>query len=74
MALTHPSPPWGWVKALLQSVDDQPDAASVQAQFDRIGDALADKLPAVAEHLEPARSDINGLHRLPQGTVAADLI
>jgi putative transposase len=44
----------------------------VHAQFDRIGDALADKLPAVAERLETARSDINGLHRLPQGTVAAD--
>jgi putative transposase len=73
MAVT-PKPSWGRVKALLRSVYDQPDAANVHAQFDHIGDALADKLPAVAAHRETARSDINGLHRLPQGTVAADLI
>jgi putative transposase len=30
----------------------------VHAQFDRILDALTDKLPAVAEHLQSARSDI----------------
>ena len=49
---------WGWVKALLHSVYDQPDAEAVHAQFDRIVDALADKLPAVAAHLEEARADI----------------
>jgi len=26
----------GWVKALLHSVDDQPDAEAVNAQFDRV--------------------------------------
>jgi transposase-like protein len=46
-----PKNAWGWVKALLHSVYDQPDAAAVHAQFDRILDALVDKLPAVAEHL-----------------------
>jgi putative transposase len=70
----HTQAPLRLGEALLHSVYDQPDAASVHAQFDRIGDALADKLPAVAEHLETACSDIIGLHRLPQGTVAADLI
>jgi transposase-like protein len=40
------------------SVYDQPDADAVQAQFDRIVDALADKLPAVVAHLEEARADI----------------
>ena len=34
------------MRALLHSVYDQPDAASVHAQFDRILDALAEKLPA----------------------------
>jgi len=53
-----PKSSWGWVKALLHSVYDQPDAEAVHAQFDRIVDALADKLPAVAEHLEQARADI----------------
>jgi putative transposase len=57
MAVT-PKNSWGWVKALLQSVYDQPDAAAVHAQFDRIVDALTDKLPRVAEHLETARADI----------------
>src|SRR6187200_1169814 len=53
-----PKSSWGWVKALLHSVYDQPDDQAVHAQFDRIVDALADKLPAVAEHLEQARADI----------------
>ena len=53
-----PKIPWGWVKALLHSVYDQPDAEAVHAQFDRILDALTDKLPTVAEHLEAARADI----------------
>ena len=35
MAVT-PKSQWGWVKALLHSVHDQPDAESVNAQFDRI--------------------------------------
>ena len=46
-----PKASWGWVKALLHSVYDQPDAAAVHAQFDRILDNLHDKLPHVAEHL-----------------------
>ena len=31
-----PKNAWGWVKALLHSVYDQPDAAAAHAQFDRI--------------------------------------
>jgi transposase-like protein len=50
-----PEASWPWVRALLHSVYDQPDAGSVHAQFDRILDALTDKLPTVAEHLEAAR-------------------
>ncbi len=53
-----PKASWGWVKALLHSVYDQPDAKSVHAQYDRILDALADKLPEVADHLDTARADI----------------
>jgi transposase-like protein len=48
------------------SVDDQPDAASVHAQFDRIVDALADKLPKVAEHLDAARADILAFTAFPK--------
>ncbi len=57
MSIT-PKSQWGWVKALLHSVYDQPDAAAVHAQFDRVLDGLHDKLPQVAQHLETAREDI----------------
>ena len=49
---TTPKSSWPWVRALLHSVYDQPDATSVHAQYDRVLHALADKLPRVAEHLE----------------------
>jgi len=62
---TTPKSSWPWVKALLHSVYDQPDAAAVHAQFDRIVDALASKLPAVAEHLETARPSTTSPTRTP---------
>jgi putative transposase len=65
MAAT-PKSAWGWVKALLHSVYDQPDADAVHAQFDRILDALADKLPAVAAHLDAARADILAFTAFPK--------
>jgi hypothetical protein len=61
-----PESSWPWVRALLHSVYDQPDAASVYAQFDRILDALADKLPRVAEHLEGARADVLAFTGFPK--------
>jgi len=61
-----PKNAWGWVKALLHSVYDQPDADAVHAQFDRILDALSDKLPAVAEHLDAARADILAFTSFPK--------
>jgi transposase-like protein len=61
-----PKSSWGWVKALLHSIYDQPDAESVHAQFDRVVDALTDKLPAVAEHLEHARADILAFAAFPK--------
>jgi putative transposase len=61
-----PKSSWPWVKALLHSVYDQPDATAVHAQFDRIIDALTGKLPAVAEHLEAARPDILAFTAFPK--------
>jgi len=61
-----PKSAWGWVRALLHSVYDQPDAASVHAQFGRVLDALAEKLPAVAAHLDAARADILAFTAFPQ--------
>jgi transposase-like protein len=65
MAIT-PKSSGGWVKALLHSVYDQPDAEAVHAQFDRIIDSLAEKLPAVAEHLENARADLLAFTAFPK--------
>jgi len=61
-----PKSAWGWVKALLHSVYDQPDADAVHAQFDRVLDALTDKLPPVAEHLDDARADILAFTGFPK--------
>jgi transposase-like protein len=61
-----PKSQWGWVKALLHSVYDQPDAEAVHAQFDRILQGLHEKLPAVAEHLEDARADILAFTAFPK--------
>jgi len=65
MAIT-PKSQWGWVKALLHSVYDQPNTEAVHAQFDRVLDGLHDKLPAVAEHLEGARADILAFTAFPK--------
>ena len=57
MSIT-PKSSWPWVRTLLHSVFDQPDAESVVAQYDRVLDALTDKLPKVAEHLDSARTEL----------------
>ena len=61
-----PKASWPWVKTLLHSVYDQPDAASVHAQYDRVLDALAEKLPKVAEHLDAARADVLAFTGFPK--------
>jgi putative transposase len=61
-----PKSSWGWVKALLHSIYDQPDADAVHAQFDRVVDALHEKLTTVAEHLEEARADILAFTAFPK--------
>ena len=61
-----PKSSWGWVKALLHSIYDQPDVEAVHAQFDRVVDALHEKLPTVAEHLEEARADILAFTAFPK--------
>ena len=65
MAIT-PKASCPWVRTLLHSVYDQPDAQSVAAQYDRIVDALSDKLPKVADHLEGARVDLLAFTAFPK--------
>ncbi len=61
-----PKSSWPWVKALLHSVYDQPDTDAVEAQFDRVIEALTEKLPDVAAHLEGARADILAFTTFPK--------
>ncbi|EYR61845.1 transposase [Actinotalea ferrariae CF5-4] len=65
MAVT-PKSSWPAVKAMLHSVYDQPDAASVHAQFDKLLDSVGDQLPAVAEHLDDARADLLAFTHFPK--------
>ncbi len=61
-----PKAQWGWVKAMLHSVYDQPDAEAVHAQFDRVVEALTEKLPVVADYLDEARADILAFTAFPK--------
>ena len=61
-----PKNAWPWVKPLLHAVYDQPDANSVHAQFDRMLDAVSEKLPKVAEHLDAARADVLAFTEFPK--------
>ena len=65
MSICPPSM-WPAVKAMLHSVYDQPDAPAVQAQFDRLLDYVAERLPAVAEHLDTARADLLAFTTFPK--------
>jgi transposase-like protein len=65
MAVT-PKSAWGGVRALLHSVYDQPDPDAMQAQFSRVLDSLAEKLPQVAAHLNAARTDILAFTAFPK--------
>jgi transposase-like protein len=65
MSIT-PKSSWPWVRTLLHSVYDQPDAKAVHEQYDRVLDALTDKLPQVAEHLDAARADVLAFSTFPK--------
>jgi transposase-like protein len=61
-----PKSAWPGVKAMLHSVYDQPDADSVNAQYDRLLDTVAGKLPAVYDHLDAARADVLAFTGFPK--------
>jgi putative transposase len=61
-----PKSTWPGVKAMLHSVYDQPDTAAVNAQFDKLIDAVTGPLPAVAAHLDAARADILAFTAFPK--------
>jgi transposase-like protein len=47
-----------WVATLVRTIFDQPDADAVTAQFDRVVEAIEQRFPAAAEHLDDARGDL----------------
>ncbi|MEV6772527.1 IS256 family transposase [Nocardia sp. NPDC051030] len=61
-----PKSSWPWVRTLLHSVFDQADTESVAAQYDRMLDALSEKLPKVADHLDAARADLLAFTGFPK--------
>ncbi|MBT9257754.1 IS256 family transposase [Phycicoccus sp. KQZ13P-1] len=61
-----PKSMWPAVKAMLHSVYDQPDHHAVHAQFDRLLDYVADKLPAAHDHLDAARADLLAFATFPK--------
>jgi transposase-like protein len=61
-----PKSMWPAVKAMLHSVYDQPDRGSVHAQFDRLLEYVAGKLPEVHDHLDAARADILAFTDFPK--------
>lgn len=56
----------GEVSGLLHSVFDQTDAESLAPQCGRVIDALADRLPTVAYHLEGSRPDLLAFSAFPK--------
>ncbi|MGW5375713.1 IS256 family transposase [Nocardia sp. NPDC003999] len=61
-----PKTSWPWVRTLLHSVFDQADPQSVAAQYDRMLDALAEKLSKVADHLDTAPADLLAFTAFPK--------
>lgn len=54
-----------WVATMVRTIFDQPDAEQVHAQFTRVVDALAVKVPAAAEHLDTAREELLAFTAFP---------
>ena len=55
-----------WVATLVRTIFDQPDAEQVHAQFDRVVDALLEKFPGAADHLDAARADLLAFTAFPR--------
>ena len=51
---------------MLHSVYDQPDAKAVHGQFDKLLEAVVEKLPEVHDHLDEARADILAFTAFPK--------
>ncbi|ABW10818.1 transposase, mutator type [Parafrankia sp. EAN1pec] len=55
-----------WVATLVRTVFDQADANEVGGQFDRVVEALSEKLPKAADHLSGAKADLLAFTTYPR--------
>jgi putative transposase len=55
-----------WVSALVRTIFEQPDAASVRARHAQVVQALEAELPQAAAHLDEARDDILAFTAFPR--------
>ena len=51
---------------MVRTVFDQPDADSVRAQYQRAVDAIHERFPAAAEHLDDARDELLAFTAFPR--------
>src|SRR2546430_9259161 len=57
-----------WVATMVRTIFDQPDAASVRAQFGRVVEAIVARFPDAATHLDEAREDLLAFSVFPHET------
>lgn len=69
-----PKPTQPWVATLLRTIFDQPDAAELRAQFQRVVGALESKLPEAASHLDEGEGRPLGLRRLSPRALAPGVV
>jgi putative transposase len=55
-----------WVATLVRTIFDQPDADAVTAQYARVVEAIEQKFPAAAGHLDDAREDLLAFTAFPR--------
>jgi transposase-like protein len=54
-----------WVATMVRTIFDQPDAASVRAQYGRVVEAIEAKFPDAATHLDDAQDDLLAFAAFP---------
>jgi transposase-like protein len=54
-----------WVATMVRTIFDQPDAASVHAQYGRVVEAIEARFPDAATHLDDAREDLLAFAAFP---------
>ncbi|MEV4132273.1 IS256 family transposase [Dactylosporangium sp. NPDC049742] len=55
-----------WVATLVRTIFDQPDPASVRAQYARAVAAIAERFPDAADHLDDAREELLAFTAFPR--------